>query len=257
MYQDEKAIAEYYCVSERLVPHLPILFNEFTDLGSNTRRIVDWIKELNLPEKSTILDAGSGKADIALAIADNTDYCVLGLDFFLPFIEYSNNQAESRGLSDRCKFEPADLKSLPIRNDKFDLAMFLSVGSELFGGLEGTVKALRSRVKPGGFIIIDDGFVQEENNKAISRADLLQKSREALTTFGDSIVEEHIISLDEIREMNDDYNGKLERSAAKILEIDPSLENDLQKYLEHERKECHLLETKYVCITWLLKRTDD
>jgi 2-polyprenyl-3-methyl-5-hydroxy-6-metoxy-1,4-benzoquinol methylase len=65
-----------------------------------------------VPGPWKVLDAGCGSGRYALALAERGAARVLGVDFAPEMIRIAREEAEARGLSDRCEFQVAEFKGL-------------------------------------------------------------------------------------------------------------------------------------------------
>lgn len=103
-----------------------------------------------LPDKATVLDAGCGNGADLLAIAQNEDYEVVGLDIT------KEGTAQAYRKAKGCKnvsILQADLQYLPFRDSIFDIIYSYGVLHHTPAPKENFLK-LVNLLKPGGVIII-------------------------------------------------------------------------------------------------------
>ena len=74
------------CHTPDVVPFLPYILQDFTELGSRASSLTKIIGELKSPGKIHVLDLGCGKGAITMAIAETFDSDCLGLDAMGDFI---------------------------------------------------------------------------------------------------------------------------------------------------------------------------
>jgi hypothetical protein len=74
-------------------------------------------------------------------------------------VAHASRKAYRLGLVDRCRFEQADVRNEVESARSYNLVSPLSLGPE-FGNPAETVGFLRNCVVPGGYILIDDGYLR-------------------------------------------------------------------------------------------------
>ncbi len=236
-----------------LLPHLPHLLVDLHELGSHPRVITGLLHPLR--HGAVVLDLGCGKGAVALCLARERGFQVLGVDLFAPFVEEAQRRAEAEGLAHLCRFEVADLREALRRFSGVDVAVYAAVGNVL-GNLETCVALLRGAVHPGGLIVVDHGFLcgtpieRPGYEDYVSHGEALRQ----LTAFGDSLEAEVLISPEELRRTNRRNTSLISRRVEELSEKRPELTPALEAYLENQRVECETLETRTTEAVWLLKR---
>lgn len=110
--KEKSVLAEALGVSPEIVHYLPELLADIWVLGSWPKVIVDWLRHLDLPPQSTqVLDLGCGKGAVAIHLAQESGFRVLGIDLFPPFIQEAKFRASKYGLTSLCKFEIGDIRN--------------------------------------------------------------------------------------------------------------------------------------------------
>lgn len=143
-----------------LLPYLPELLAYLDELGSNANAISSILDHLDLTMLATVIDLGCGKGAVSVAVATDRNLKVLGVDLFRPFIESCEEFAEKRGVSELCQFIHGDILKLAGNIEPCDVAIFRALG-DVLGPLDQTVSVIRQYVKPGGYMIISDGFIKD------------------------------------------------------------------------------------------------
>lgn len=105
-------LAEFFGVSPRLLPHLPELLADFTDLGCNPDLVVSWLTERGIGPSSRVLDLACGKGAAGLLVARKLGAGVTGVDAFAPFIEEARSAAARQGVEHLCRFQVADIREV-------------------------------------------------------------------------------------------------------------------------------------------------
>jgi SAM-dependent methyltransferase len=112
---------------------------------------------LPLDEDDRVLDVGCGRGELLLRIAERTGAAGIGIDLAGEQIETARSQAAVRVPDGRLHFETLDASMLDEVDGSFALAA--CVGStHALGGLAGTLERLAALVRPGGHLLIGEGF---------------------------------------------------------------------------------------------------
>jgi 2-polyprenyl-3-methyl-5-hydroxy-6-metoxy-1,4-benzoquinol methylase len=90
-------LADLMEVAPELLPYLPELVTALDALGSWPDLIVDVLRSASLFEGAWIMDLGTGKGAVALAVAQAFPVRVEGIDAFEPFIDIAGLRAAARG----------------------------------------------------------------------------------------------------------------------------------------------------------------
>lgn len=257
MASNRRKLAAYFGVAPEILPFVPELLQDFTELGSEPELVAQWLHEAGLRSPHRILDLGCGKGAASIAVARELGCHVDGVDALDPFVEAARAGAERAGVAHRCVFRRGDLGRALRRMGGYDAVLYLAVG-EVLGTLEESVRALRRAVRVGGYIVLDDGYRLEEVAVDFPGYALMATREEtlrALTASGDRIVRERLSSPEEIRSQNERYFAHITRRARELAARHPEHAERFSAYVEKEREENRLLETAVQCAVWLLQRT--
>ena len=143
-----------------------------------------------------------------------------------------------------------------------DVVMLLALG-DVLGSLEETVTALRSCVKPGGFMVLDDAFLEASPGGGPEELARLEELEGCLTYAAsrDAIENCGVAVMGEIRADSDDHHRWLQELTAKILaraeslaQERPEWEGALHAYAVRQIEETQLSLGPVVGVTWLLQR---
>ena len=247
-------VAESLGGTIELIPYLPELLSDVTVLGGSAELTVNILKSINFPDTSKLscLDLGCGKGLIAIQIADELGCKILGIDGMSSFINYANHLAEKKKLTHLCTFENTDIKERIYQLSNFDVVLLSAVG-HLWGTFTETVAELKKCVKPGGIIIIDDGYT--ENNSG--NESLYITRNDAIKNIAENdieIMQEIVLSDDEIRKQNE-LNTSLISKRAETLKIKfPDKTKLFDDYINRQTSETAIFGSKIKCVVWVLRK---
>jgi len=252
-----REVAAALDATPELLPFIPELLADLWALGSSPELIVEWLRPLGLPPASTrVLDLGCGKGAVAIKLSRELGFQVLGVDLFEPFVEDARRRAEGLGVGDLCQFRKADLRDALSEARDFDIVIYASVGGVL-GRLDQFVGALRLALRPGGYMVIDEGFLTEEtalDQPGYEHLAAYDQTIKQLTAHGDALLREVIFSSEETRAMNRNYTELIRRRAEQLARRHPEAADSLFDYVKRQERECELFEKEVVAAVWLLQR---
>ena len=239
-----------------LLPFIPELLADLWVLGASLEIIVELLGPLALPRSTRVLDAGTGKGAVAITLAERFGFRTLGIDGFQPFVDEATRRAETRGVSTLCRFEVGDLRDTLPTLQSFDAVVYAALGG-ILGTVDQCVGLLRGPVRPGGLIVIDDGFLaRAEPNHQPGYESYLphDQTLTLLTAHGDEVLREVIIPVEDIRDTNQRQTALIRKRAEGLARRYPDAADALAQYVERQDRECALLETDVVSAVWLLQR---
>lgn len=259
MDPDRHPIAEYFNVDPEIAHLVPRLLADFDARGSYPSLLVELLAQAGLERGARLLDLGCGKGAVAIAAARALEARVDGVDLLPAFVEQARARAEAAGVAGRCHFEVGDLRqslTLPGRPAGYDAALLVSVG-EVLGPLGQAVGAMRRVVRPGGLLVVDDGYLLGDTapdlagyGQSLTREQALAQ----LTSHGDPIVVEQPVTAAQVAGQNAQYNRWIGARAEQLAREFPQHAAALQAYVERELEESRMLETDFACVTWILRR---
>ena len=103
-----------------------------------------------------VLDLGCGFGEWLFAALEAAPGATgVGVDTSRPALDEARGRAERRGLTDRVAFEEAEAASYD--GGGFDAVLCVGA-THAFGGLAGTLDAVRAHLAPGGRVLLGEGF---------------------------------------------------------------------------------------------------
>ena len=112
---------------------------------------------LDLPAGARVVDVGCGKAEMLVRLIERYGCTALGIDTNPEFLAEARARAFDRGVAGQLELREAEVAGLMLSNESFDAALCVGA-TQAFGGYAATLKSLRALVKPGGKIVVGDGF---------------------------------------------------------------------------------------------------
>lgn len=255
--QQKREVAAVLGATPELLPFIPELLADLWALGSTPELIVEWLRPLDLPPTSTrVLDLGCGKGAVALRLAREFGFQVLGIDLFEPFIRDARRRAEEMGVTSLCDFTEADMRDTLREARDFNVVIYASVGGVL-GRLDHCVEKLRQSIRVGGYMIIDCGFLKESSRIDRPGYEYCATHDEAikhLTAHGDALLREVVFPTEETRAMNRNYTELIRKSAEQLARQHPETANSFFEYVERQESESEIFEKEVMGAMWLLRR---
>lgn len=256
MAQVEDLIAHSLDADPVLMPVLDYLLQDIEVLGGDPQQIVGMVRPLKMTGGvRLVLDLGCGKGVIATALAAELGLHVTGIDAFQPFIDEARARASVMGISEQCLFEIADMRQLVNRLPPFDMVLYVACG-RVFGDMQQTIAALRTFVRPRGFIIIGD--LCRVNGAAGANPDIPDHEAvaRALMSCGDRIVMEKHGLTQEAEEAGVQATRILERRARELMRLYPGLHASIWEYIETYRRDRACRQGSLVPALWLVQKSD-
>ncbi len=255
--QQERDLIISLEANKELLPYLPDLLSDLWELGSFPSLYVDMLRSLSLnPKETKVLDLGTGKGAVAVTLAQALGFYTVGVDLTDSFLEDAKRQALKRGVAEHCKFYHEDIREMLKKAHHYDLVIFVSMGG-LLGNWKKTVGHLRKTVRPGGYILIDDGFYKEGGHVekiGYGHYASYSKTFKALTTYGDTLIKEIIHPDAEVAAKNRDYMTAIKKRSLSLSKAHPEIAESLRWYIWNQEEECQILESSITGACWLLQR---
>lgn len=255
--ETKKSLAESLETDINLLPYMPWLLQDLWELGSSVELILESIKELDLAPHSHVLDLGCGKGAVSIKIAAQFGFDVVGIDAMEEFLQVARIKSEEWYVTDRCQFIKQDMRDYVKTPHNFDIVILASIGG-IFGTWKDTIATLRTQVKSGGYIIIDDGYLKSKKSlrrKGYSHYCNYNNSVAALTQFGDVIFAEKDTS-ELSSSINNQYIKDIKIRGQEFIQKYPHLEKKLKEYIQNQYEECDVLEKEINGVLWVIQKRE-
>ena len=257
--KQKREVAANLDATPEMLPYLDELLADLSELGCSLELIVEVLHGMEVTgDPPRALDLACGKGAVALRLAQDLGYTVEGVDLYEPFIEDARRHARELGLDEHCRFRAVDMRQAIAESDGVDLVIYSSVGA--LGEHDRAIALLRQAVRPGGLVLIDDGFVLSP--EAARRAGYehyagLEETRRRLESCGDRIVLQRIIEHEEQAEDLDSDTESIRRRARDLAERVPEAAELARRFVELQEEECAFLEESFVSALWVVRRSQD
>ena len=253
--QTKQSLAESLETDTILLPHMPYLLQDLWALGSSIELIIKGIEKLDLPDTAKVLDLGCGKGAVSVQLASGFGFSAVGIDAMDEFLEDARNKAMEFNVEKNCQFINQDMREYTSRSHDFDIVILASIGG-IFGSWEKTISVLRTQVKSGGYIFIDDGYAKNSETLDRKGYDHYQNhpaTVRALASFGDVLVDEYDTS-DVSLDINDEYTHLIELRGKELAQKHPGLEKKIIEYVRGQYEECEFLEKEVAGALWVVQK---
>jgi 2-polyprenyl-3-methyl-5-hydroxy-6-metoxy-1,4-benzoquinol methylase len=253
----QKSVADSLETEINLLPYMPYLLQDLWAMGCSADQILGLISNLNLPANSiNVLDLGCGKGALSVQIAAKFGFKVTGVDAMPEFLKTAEEKADDYKVTSLCNFIKEDILNYVTGNHDFNIVILAALGG-IFGNNKCTIEKLRTQVSPGGYIIIDDGYLKKRNTlnrKGYAYCRNYENTVKEFTFFNDSLISE-ISTAEFSKKINTEYLEEIEKRCAELITQHPQMKNDLKNYLDLQREECEILNNEIEGMIWLLQKT--
>jgi SAM-dependent methyltransferase len=259
MRSEEEMIAYALEVTPSLLPYIPELLADLEELGSDTGLMVDVVRELGPPRGSRVIDLGCGKGATAIEIASELGHHVLGIELFEPFVDACKESARAADVAALCEFRHGNILKLVNVVEPADVVIFAALG-DVLGPLDETVGVIRQFAKPGGFVLVSDGYIREGASADFPGFENYVGYRESirrLTSCGDCLIREGAEPAAPEGEGGIVESRLIRARAERIAARHPELRQELLVYAKEQAAEYLFLQESFAGALWVLRRAED
>ena len=252
---EEKLAASLTAEETGLVPFLPYLLQDFWELGSNPAVMADLIaKHVKLTTDTRGLDLASGKGAVSVRIARECGVRVKGIDLIPEFVAYAQQKAREFEVSELCEFAVGDINQAVEEERGYDCVVFGAVGAVL-GGPAESLEKLAATVKPGGYILIDEGYLPESGAREDVKYSSYDFFREGeWMAFFQEAGLELVETVPGVDEESDSGMAAIIARAGELMELHPDKKAMFEGYVRSQQNEYDDLANSLVCVTWMLRK---
>jgi SAM-dependent methyltransferase len=117
---------------------------------------------LDLPAGARALDVGCGKAELLVRLAERYGACGVGVDLSPHFLADAREKIAARLPRGGVSIHETDVARFAAEPASFDLAINMGATWLQGGGFSGAVAALSGLARPGGLVLVADGYWKKE-----------------------------------------------------------------------------------------------
>jgi len=256
---EKKLAASLSAETTDILPFLPYLLQDFWELGSDPGVIADLIRKyIKVSGGTKILDLACGKGAASIKVAQELKINVKGIDIFPEFIDYAIQKASKANISSFCEFIVGDINDAIIIEKNYDCVIFGAAGTDVLGGPRQALEKLKSTVKPGGYIIIDEGYISDESEREKLKYNsetyfTLQYWMELFDENGLELIET-VSELSEIEHSSTPGINEIIARANELSQKHPGKKALFEGYIQSQQNEYNDIDDTLICATWLLRR---
>jgi hypothetical protein len=134
---------------------------------------------------------------------------------------------------------------------------YASLGG-LLGNYAQIVHLIRQTLRPGGYMIIDDGYLSGKtkiDRKGYEHYVPYEQTIQELTSCGD-VIQDELAADRESKAINDQFLKFLKKRAEQIIAKRPELQGKLQSYIKNQEAECEVLDRYISAAIWLIQKSN-
>ena len=241
-----------------LLPFLPYLLQDFWELGSDPDIMVGLIgKHTNISADTKILDLACGKGAVSIKIAQKLKVKVKGIDIIPEFVQFCVQKAQEMGVGDLCEFTLGDVNEAVKTHTGYDCVVFGAVG-DVLGDPAEMLNKLKATIKPGGYILIDDGYLPDEaaRENVKYNSGVYHTHSQWMNLFAQAgLVLIEAVSVDETSNLDSDSGmAAITARANELIERHPDKKDMFEGYIRSQQNEYDDIDGNIVCVTWILKK---
>ncbi len=245
------------CKDSEILPYLPYILQDFWEIGSDPKVMIYLIKKhLTNIDNLTVLDLGCGKGVVSVHIAKQMNCECYGIDAIPEFISFSVSKADEYGVGKLCKFEVGDIREKVKTLGKYEVIILGAIG-QVFGNYFETLTILNNNLKEGGFIIIDDGYIEDESSFKHEHVFRKSELKKQILDAGMQLIDEVVASEDDSIAVNYDteYYNLLKR-CQELSDKYPDKAELFINYSKQQKNEYDNLKNEITCSTMVVKRKE-
>ena len=244
-----------------LLPFLPYLLQDFWELGSDPEVMIRLIKKhVPLLPETRVLDLACGKGAVSVKAAQRLHIKVKGIDILPEFIAFANQKASELHVTDLCEFIVDDINEA-VKNEKnYDVVIFGAAGIVL-GKPAEMLRKLKSVIKPGGYILIDEGYLPDN----VIQSSVKWNSYELLTgkKWADLFIEAGLELIETVSDKDADIPASgdsdtgmafITARANELTQKHPDKKAIFEGYVRGQQNEYDDIENTIICVTWILRK---
>jgi len=256
---EERLVRSLSWETTDLLPFLPYLLQDFWELGSDPDLMADVINRyISIYDKTRILDLACGKGAVTVKVAQKLQVRVKGIDLMPEFLEYAMKKAKEFEVESLCEFALGDINEAVKIEKDYDCVVFGAAGVEVLGSPADALNKLKATVKPGGYILIEEGYISNEDKRKDLRynADAYYTLPYWTELFKDAGLElvESALGHSEGNLNADTGMAAITMRANELIAKHPDKKELFEGYVRNQRNEYADIGDSLVTVTWVLRK---
>ena len=237
-----------------IIPFLPYLLQDLWELGSSGQEMLVLLRRyIPITTSFTALDLGCGKGAVSVTLAKALGIHFKAIDLIGDFIREACEKAAEYGVDGLCEFAVGDIKQAVRSERNYDLAIFGAVG-DVIGDRAETLRAIMSAIRPGGYILLDDGYRLADDDSTL----LFDGEYPTLTEWQELYEKSGLLLLAyspaEDRPNDDRDFECISQRAQELIREYPQHREMFEHYAQNQRDEYADLAQRVIGVTFLLQK---
>ncbi len=244
--------------STELLEFIPYILQDLWEFGTSSDIIVNQLKALGYDnhQQFNVLDLGCGKGAVSIKLAHNFGFKTVGFDAVPAFIDFAKHKAREFQVAHQCSFFVEDIRKIIESQLNFDIIILGAIGN-VFGQLDQTLKLLRKSLKSDGLIILDDGYLKENNTQSSDKYLTEKDFFETISSNNFNCISEYKITQLIVNELDNEILQKIVQRCNELMVTFPDKKHLFENYIHSQEVENDILENKLQCSIFLLKLIDE
>lgn len=239
-----------------ILPHLPYLLQDLWELGSVPEDIITLLKSIDFASRNNgILDLACGKGAVSVKLSKALNIKTKGIDIIKEFIDYAKMKAKEYNVEELCSFEIEDINLSVQKERNYDCVILGATGNVL-----GTPEQLLTKLKPiivkGGYIVLDDAYVDNKNNSLRFEYDYLtyQQWLNLFDAQNLTLINKIESDIESQYDLNISNTKMIEKRANQLKKIYKDKSCLFDDYVKSQMEETEDLNDSIIGVTWLLQK---
>lgn len=253
---EESVVSAMDGSDKKLFPFIPFIMQDLWEFGASAEVVKNLVrKHMDNYNQLAVVDLGCGKGCSNIKLAKEFSCSCLGIDAVKEFIGEAKRKAREWQVGQHCKFEVGDIRKKIKTLGMFDIIILGSIGP-VFGDYKKTLMTLKEHLTDRGIIIVDDGYVTNDNN--FIHPQILKKNMilEQIENASMQLLDEVVIDPEKIKSSDDYILDKIIKRCNQLIEMYPDDSQVFLDYIIAQQQENEILERKVTCSTMVIRRKD-
>jgi cyclopropane fatty-acyl-phospholipid synthase-like methyltransferase len=236
-----------------LFPYLPYILQDFTEIGADPEIMIGLVKK-HLPNRfMKVVDLGCGKGAISVALANEFDCHITGIDALPDFVNSSKVYAAEMGVSEKCDFYTGDIRTKIFSLKGFDVVILGAIGNVL-GNVGETLTKVHKIVNPDGYVLLDDGW--QKTGIATSEQYFPTETEyfDMIHHAGFKVIEMVIANMDDYSNNESLMMEFMQRRCEELIAEKPGNKQLFDRFLKKQQREFDRMQNELTCATLLLQK---